>query len=350
MTATKARSHITCGATNRRGLPCANSPYPGKRRCWYHGGAPGSGAPKGNQNALKHGFFTKEQRVLKHSLRTPSDMDRRIKEIMSNVPSVKLDRKWTSGKRRSGVRGGEGSGNQRSEFMDLAPEPTCRKKRKTNRRDGEVQTPTAKPEPKTANRYDLKGLLLKLDGLQLDELSSGNLLLSDDAEAILRERIACFDQALLEMQAAALAQMRDDSPARETLSCENLEEFVDEIGGPEKLPAYLGRIDERPGHFKIALYLGALQYKARGIEIPRAVARKATRSTLRMLWGRVHDGQAPLNSFEMAILDEAVAQQRGKGKGFFELVDYGALDRDGIHDRGFVMFQQVFPPPDDFTV
>jgi uncharacterized protein YjcR len=25
-----------------------------------HGGAPGSGAPRGNQNALKHGVFTKE--------------------------------------------------------------------------------------------------------------------------------------------------------------------------------------------------------------------------------------------------------------------------------------------------
>jgi uncharacterized protein YjcR len=25
-----------------------------------HGGAPGSGAPKGNQNALKHGVFTKQ--------------------------------------------------------------------------------------------------------------------------------------------------------------------------------------------------------------------------------------------------------------------------------------------------
>jgi uncharacterized protein YjcR len=25
-----------------------------------HGGAPGSGAPKGNQNALKHGLFTRE--------------------------------------------------------------------------------------------------------------------------------------------------------------------------------------------------------------------------------------------------------------------------------------------------
>jgi hypothetical protein len=25
-----------------------------------HGGAPGSGAPKGNHNALKHGVFTRE--------------------------------------------------------------------------------------------------------------------------------------------------------------------------------------------------------------------------------------------------------------------------------------------------
>lgn len=25
-----------------------------------HGGAPGSGAPRGNKNALKHGFYTRE--------------------------------------------------------------------------------------------------------------------------------------------------------------------------------------------------------------------------------------------------------------------------------------------------
>ena len=29
-------------------------------RCRMHGGAKGSGAPKGNQNALKHGTYTKE--------------------------------------------------------------------------------------------------------------------------------------------------------------------------------------------------------------------------------------------------------------------------------------------------
>ena len=32
----------------------------GKRRCRMHGGAPGSGAPRGNQNARQHGLFTKD--------------------------------------------------------------------------------------------------------------------------------------------------------------------------------------------------------------------------------------------------------------------------------------------------
>jgi hypothetical protein len=31
----------------------------GKRRCRMHGGAPGSGAPKRNRNARKHGRFTR---------------------------------------------------------------------------------------------------------------------------------------------------------------------------------------------------------------------------------------------------------------------------------------------------
>ena len=32
----------------------------GKARCRMHGGAPGSGAPKDNTNALKHGLHTRE--------------------------------------------------------------------------------------------------------------------------------------------------------------------------------------------------------------------------------------------------------------------------------------------------
>ena len=42
-------------------------------RCRMHGGAKGSGAPKGNHNALKHGTYTKEalqrRAAMRHLLR-----------------------------------------------------------------------------------------------------------------------------------------------------------------------------------------------------------------------------------------------------------------------------------------
>jgi glucans biosynthesis protein len=34
-----------------------------------HGGTPGSGAPHGNKNALKHGFFTREAIAERRQLR-----------------------------------------------------------------------------------------------------------------------------------------------------------------------------------------------------------------------------------------------------------------------------------------
>jgi hypothetical protein len=49
-----------CGARTRRGTACRAPAVAEKRRCRMHGGAKGSGAPKGNRNALKHGGFTKE--------------------------------------------------------------------------------------------------------------------------------------------------------------------------------------------------------------------------------------------------------------------------------------------------
>lgn len=49
-----------CGARNRSGAPCKRSPVAGKRRCHLHGGAPGSGAPTGEQNGnYRHGRFTR---------------------------------------------------------------------------------------------------------------------------------------------------------------------------------------------------------------------------------------------------------------------------------------------------
>lgn len=47
----------TCGARTRSGAPCKRAPVEGKARCKLHGGA-STGAPKGNSNAVKHGFYS----------------------------------------------------------------------------------------------------------------------------------------------------------------------------------------------------------------------------------------------------------------------------------------------------
>jgi len=49
-----------CGAKTRAGTPCMSPAVTGKKRCRMHGGASGSGAPRGNENALKHGRYTRE--------------------------------------------------------------------------------------------------------------------------------------------------------------------------------------------------------------------------------------------------------------------------------------------------
>jgi hypothetical protein len=48
-----------CGAKTRSGKPCQSPAVQGKCRCRMHGGAPGSGAPQGNKNALKLGHYTR---------------------------------------------------------------------------------------------------------------------------------------------------------------------------------------------------------------------------------------------------------------------------------------------------
>jgi hypothetical protein len=52
---TAMRASVRCGAKIRTGTPCQAPAVSGKERCRMHGGAAGSGAPVGNQNALKHG-------------------------------------------------------------------------------------------------------------------------------------------------------------------------------------------------------------------------------------------------------------------------------------------------------
>jgi hypothetical protein len=59
-------SSARCGAKTRAGKPCQSPAVNGKKRCRMHGGAPGSGAPIGNQNARKHGRYTARSKDVRH--------------------------------------------------------------------------------------------------------------------------------------------------------------------------------------------------------------------------------------------------------------------------------------------
>jgi len=48
---------VRCHAHNRDGSSCGNPVERGKKVCWNHGGAPGSGCQPGQKNALKHGAY-----------------------------------------------------------------------------------------------------------------------------------------------------------------------------------------------------------------------------------------------------------------------------------------------------
>jgi hypothetical protein len=73
-----------CGARTRDGRSCRNHPVRRRRRCRLHGGAKGSGAPRGNRNPLRHGRTTAAAlagrraiaRLIRESLRTLEEMER----------------------------------------------------------------------------------------------------------------------------------------------------------------------------------------------------------------------------------------------------------------------------------
>ncbi|WP_283814078.1 HGGxSTG domain-containing protein [Bradyrhizobium sp. Bra64] len=54
------RASPRCGARTRDGGTCRAPAAHGKARCRMHGGARGTGAPRGNGNARTHGLFTGE--------------------------------------------------------------------------------------------------------------------------------------------------------------------------------------------------------------------------------------------------------------------------------------------------
>jgi len=57
-----------CGARTRAGGACRSPAVSGRRRCRMHGGATGSGAPKGNRNALKTGLYTSERLAMRRQV------------------------------------------------------------------------------------------------------------------------------------------------------------------------------------------------------------------------------------------------------------------------------------------
>jgi len=63
------------------GTPCRSPAIADKARCRMHGGAKGSGAPLGNQNALKHGMYTAENLAFHEHIR---DLLRKGAEIVDD--------------------------------------------------------------------------------------------------------------------------------------------------------------------------------------------------------------------------------------------------------------------------
>ena len=59
-----------CGARTRSGHPCRSPAVRGKARCRMHGGAKGSGAPRGERNGnYRHGHRTQEAMAERRAVR-----------------------------------------------------------------------------------------------------------------------------------------------------------------------------------------------------------------------------------------------------------------------------------------
>ncbi len=74
-----------CGARTRGGFACSAPAIRGKFRCRMHGGARGSGAPRGNRNAETHGAFTQEGIAERRAIRALiSDAETLLAKIASD--------------------------------------------------------------------------------------------------------------------------------------------------------------------------------------------------------------------------------------------------------------------------
>lgn len=71
-----------CGAKTRCGSACRAPTVHGKTRCRMHGGAKGSGAPRANRNARKHGLFTRDAMIERRQVRALLEEVRKLLEGM----------------------------------------------------------------------------------------------------------------------------------------------------------------------------------------------------------------------------------------------------------------------------
>jgi hypothetical protein len=71
-----------CGAKTRTSGACRSPAVHGKKRCRMHGGAQGSGAPKANQHARKHGLFTRDAIAERREIRVLLEEARKLLEEM----------------------------------------------------------------------------------------------------------------------------------------------------------------------------------------------------------------------------------------------------------------------------
>ena len=71
-----------CGAKTRSVGACRSPAVHGNKRCRMHGGASGSGAPRANRNARRHGRFSREALAERRQIQALLGEARKLLEVM----------------------------------------------------------------------------------------------------------------------------------------------------------------------------------------------------------------------------------------------------------------------------
>jgi hypothetical protein len=76
-----------CGAKTRSGHPCRQAAVRGRNRCRMHGGAKGSGGPRGERNGnFKRGLHTHEAKAIRSVVRA------KVRELKDLIQAAKPSR------------------------------------------------------------------------------------------------------------------------------------------------------------------------------------------------------------------------------------------------------------------